>query len=54
MIRTFYWEFIIMLKKIVIIFIKVFLATNGRIVQALVSLLFLFISLIATMTIRPY
>ena len=51
---TYYWEFIIIFKKIVMIFIKVFMATQGRIVQALTSLIFLFISFTANIVMMPF
>ena len=51
---SYYWEFIIMLKKLVMIFIKVFMATQGKVVQALVCLLFLIIFMASTIAVKPF
>lgn len=49
-----YWEFIIIYRKVVIIFIQVFLATQGKIVQALTTLVFLVLCIAATATHQPF
>ncbi|TNV88176.1 hypothetical protein FGO68_gene8013 [Halteria grandinella] len=52
--QAYFWEFIIMYRKIVIIFIQVFLAQSGKIVQALAILLFLILCLSATAVKQPF
>ncbi|TNV88133.1 hypothetical protein FGO68_gene10720 [Halteria grandinella] len=49
-----YWEIFIIYRKVIIIFISVFLVQNGKIVQALVTLMFLLLMLSLIMFLSPY
>ena len=52
--RSYYWESVVMLRKVAMILINTFLASLGRIVQALAILLLLLVYLHYTLTHRPY
>ncbi|TNV88113.1 hypothetical protein FGO68_gene1765 [Halteria grandinella] len=49
-----YWEIFVIYRKIMLIFIQVFLVRLGKIVQALITLLFLCLIMILTRSINPY
>ncbi len=52
--KKFYWEFVILYRKILIICISVFLTTISIEIQALSALLLLIVSLYAQMKTRPF
>ena len=52
--RHYYWESVIMFRKVAMIFITIFLSSFGKIVQALAVLLLLIVYLYFTFTRRPY
>ncbi len=52
--QAYFWEIVIMNRKIVIIFIQVFLAKEGKIVQALTMLVFLALNMGITSIKRPF
>jgi hypothetical protein len=52
--QSYYWELIIMLRKIILVFIAVFLRSIGIFVQALVVLLFTLICLYLNMRRKPF
>ncbi|TNV88036.1 hypothetical protein FGO68_gene5296 [Halteria grandinella] len=52
--QAYYWELVIMYRKIIVIFIQVFLAQLGKIVQALTMLLFLILCLTLTAAKQPF
>jgi hypothetical protein len=52
--QAYFWELIIMYRKIFIIFIQVFLAQLGKIVQALTTLVFLIVCLTVTAMKQPF
>ena len=51
---TYFWEVVIMYRKIFIIFISVFLETYGAMSQALMVFMFLIVSLSMNMKYRPF
>ena len=52
--RLYFWESVIMLRKVAMIFITVFLSSLGRIVQALAVILLLIFYLFYTLRKKPY
>ncbi|TNV74984.1 hypothetical protein FGO68_gene9839 [Halteria grandinella] len=49
-----YWEIFVIYRKVAIIFIQVFLVQNGKVVQALVTLIFLILLMFLVKTFEPY
>ena len=52
--RNYYWESVIMFRKVAMIFITVFLSSLGKIVQALAVIILLILYLFLTMRMKPY
>ncbi|TNV88127.1 hypothetical protein FGO68_gene3291 [Halteria grandinella] len=52
--EAYFWELVIMYRKICIIFISVFLSQSGKIVQALTTLIFLVLCVSLTAFKRPF
>lgn len=52
--RLYYWESVIMFRKVAMIFITVLLSSTGRIVQALFVILLLIFYLFYTIRKKPY
>ena len=52
--RNYYWESVVMFRKVAMIFITVFLSSLGRIVQALAVIILLAIYLFLTMGKKPF
>ncbi|TNV88084.1 hypothetical protein FGO68_gene10377 [Halteria grandinella] len=49
-----YWEIIIIYRKVLLIFIQIFIIQQGKISQALFTLLFLIVSIIMVRQLAPY
>ncbi|TNV88052.1 hypothetical protein FGO68_gene16006 [Halteria grandinella] len=49
-----YWEIFIMYRKVIIIFIQVYFVQNGKLVQALITLLFLCVFMVLVKQLQPY
>lgn len=49
-----YWEIIIIYRKVIFIFIQIFLVQRGKITQALFTLTFLIISIVFLKSLEPY
>lgn len=52
--KYFYWEIVIMFRKIVLILIQSFLVQYGVLLQALVVFVLLILFMILTMTLHPF
>lgn len=49
-----YWEMVLIYRKVVLIFIQMFLVQRGKIVQALVTVFLLIASVVALRYLQPY
>lgn len=52
--KRYYWESVVMLRKVAMIFISVFLRSQGTRIQALTVFLFLLFAAILTLKQKPY